>query len=76
MTHGMPALFARLWSFGDLFGVTAPFAGARSNRLDREDMTEQHLRDIGLMDGRAPRSALSRYERRRDWRAMEPPPRL
>lgn len=76
MTHGMPALFARLWNLNDRFAVPAFFTRSRPNRGDREEMTEQQLRDIGLMDGRTPRSALPRYERRRDWRAMEPPPRL
>lgn len=76
MTHGMPALFARLWSLSDHFDIPVRSERARRNRVEKEEMTEQQLRDIGIMDGRPSRQTLPRCERREQWWPMERPPTL
>ena len=76
MIHGMPALFARLWNFGQYLIEVDPGRPQWPHHQDQEELTEQQMRDIGILDGRPSRQRLPRCERREQWWAMERPPTL
>lgn len=75
MAHGVRALSLRLWFGGETVDPSAGRGKVKPNQLNRQDLTDDQMRDIGIMDGRVSPSSIKCDGRPEQWRLLERPPR-